>query len=90
MEALLSYTRGSLSYRLEWNLFDQILFSTIFFEYKPNGHGFSKADIFDKAFLKQYKGKYKGNPFRTYVGRKYKGGFSDHFPVYIHLKKSKL
>jgi len=87
MESLLSYTRGSQSYRLEWNLFDQILFSTNFFEYNPNGHSFSKADIFDKAFLKQYKGKYKGSPFRTYVGRKYKGGFSDHYPVYIHLKK---
>ena len=87
MEALKSYTRGSLNHRSEWNLFDQILFSTNFFEFNPNGHSFSKADIFDKAFLKQYKGKYKGNPFRTYVGRKYKGGFSDHFPVYIHLKK---
>jgi predicted extracellular nuclease len=87
MEALKSYTRGSLNHRSEWNLFDQILFSTNFFEFNPNGHSFSKADIFDKAFLKQYKGKYKGNPFRTYVGRKYKGGFSDHFPVYINLKK---
>lgn len=87
MEALLSYTQGSLSYRLEWNLFDQILFSTNFFEYKPNAHSFSKANIFDNEFLKQFKGKYKGTPFRTYVGKKYKGGYSDHFPVYIHLKK---
>jgi len=33
------------------------------------------------------KGKYKGQPFRTYIGKKYMGGFSDHFPVYIQLKK---
>ena len=89
MESLKSYSRGSLNHRLKWNLFDQILFTTNFFEYNPNGHSFSKADIFDKDFLKQYKGKYKGNPFRTYVGRRYKGGFSDHFPVYMHLKLGK-
>lgn len=87
MEALLTHLRGSASYKLKWNLFDQILFTTNFFEYSPDGHSFSKADIFDDEFLKIFKGKYKGNPFRTYVGRKYKGGYSDHFPVYIHLKK---
>ena len=45
----------------------------------------SKGNIFDSEFLKQYKGKFKGVPFRTYVGLKYKGGYSDHFPVFIHL-----
>jgi len=87
MEALLSYTKGSLNYRFDWNLFDQILFTTNFFAFNPNEHSFSKANIFDNDFLKIFKGKYKGIPFRTYVGRKYKGGYSDHFPVYIHLKK---
>ena len=87
-EYLLSYDKGSLNYRFGWNLFDQILFSTNFFEHKTNTHSFSKANIFDEEFLKQFKGKYKGNPFRTYVGKKYKGGYSDHFPVYIHLKKT--
>ena len=87
MEALLKYSRGSLNYRFRWNLFDQMLFTTNFFEFNPNRHSFSKANIFDKQFLKQFKGKYKGNPFRTYVGAKYKGGYSDHFPVYLLLKK---
>lgn len=88
MEELKSFFRGSLSHRRQWNLFDQILFTTNFFEYQKGTHGFSKADIFDRDFLRQYKGKFKGNPFRTFVGRKYKGGYSDHFPVYIHLKQS--
>lgn len=88
MEALLSYSRGSLNYRFNWNLFDQILFTTNFFEFTPGKHSFSKANIFDEHFLKQFKGKYKGNPFRTYVGIKYKGGYSDHFPVYLLLKKA--
>jgi len=88
MESLLSYSRGSLNYRFNWNLFDQILFTTNFFEFTPGKHSFSKANIFDQDFLKQFKGKYKGNPFRTYVGIKYKGGYSDHFPVYLLLKKA--
>lgn len=87
MESLMSYNRGSLNHRFNWNLFDQILFSTNFFEFYPDKHGFSKADIFDREFLRQFKGRYKGNPFRTYVGLKYKGGYSDHFPVYLLLKK---
>lgn len=89
METLLSYSRGSLNHRFQWNLFDQILITTNFFEYQPDKLRFSKANIFDKEFLKQFRGKHKGNPFRTYVGRKYKGGYSDHFPVYVHLKKKK-
>jgi len=87
METLLSFTRGSLNHKFNWNLFDQILFTTNFFGNIENKHSFSHANIFDDIFLTQFEGKYKGNPFRTYVGRKYKGGFSDHFPVYIHLKK---
>lgn len=88
MQQLQSYSRGSLNHRLKWNLFDQLLFTTNFFEFNKEKHGFTQAEIFDKDFLKQYKGKYKGSPFRTYVGKKYKGGYSDHFPVYIQLAKS--
>jgi len=87
METLLSYTRGSLNYKFHWNVFDQIIISTNFFEFEKGSLSFSKGDIFDNKFLQQYKGKYKGQPFRTYVGSKYKGGYSDHFPVFIQLKQ---
>ena len=86
MEKLLTIYKGSLNYRGEWNLFDQIIFSTNFFDYKKGTHSFATADVFDEHFLTQWKGKYKGNPFRTYTGKKYLGGYSDHFPVYIRLK----
>jgi len=89
MQGLQEYNRGSLNHRLKWNLFDQILFTTNFFEFNQKKHGFTSAEIFDKDFLKQYKGKYKGSPFRTYIGKKYKGGYSDHFPVYLQLKAPK-
>lgn len=86
METLLSYSRGTLNHNFQWNLFDQILFTTNFFETENNTLKFDEANIFDEKFLTQYKGKYKGQPFRTFVGRKYKGGYSDHFPVYLQFK----
>lgn len=85
METLLSYSRGSVSHNFKWNLFDQILFSTNFFETEINKLKFDEANIYDEKFLTQYDGKFKGQPFRTYVGKKYKGGYSDHFPVYVYL-----
>lgn len=86
MATLKSRNRGSLNYKLEWNLFDQILFTTNFF--KRNTLNYESAHIFDVDFLKLFNGKYKGIPYRTYVGKKYKGGYSDHFPVYIVLENS--
>ncbi|GAA0872964.1 endonuclease [Gangjinia marincola] len=79
--------RGTQNYEFQWNLFDQILIS------KPLENKsrltYLDADIFDPLFLKIHRGKFKGNPFRTYVGRKYKGGYSDHFPVYLILQCEK-
>ena len=67
-------------------MFDQIIVSHNFFNYEKGTHSFAHANIFDAHLLTEWKGKYKGTPYRTYVGRKYVGGYSDHFPVYIQLK----
>lgn len=85
-KTVLSNEKGSMNYDFEWNLFDQILISNNFFDPSSTPLDFNKANVFDSKFLKQYHGKYKGQPFRTYVGKHYKGGYSDHFPVYIELK----
>jgi hypothetical protein len=82
MELLHTQLSGSLSYKGVWNLFDQILLSNNFLQQHGNTFRFKKAKIFDPDSLKEYTGKNKGTPFRTYMGRKYIGGFSDHFPVY--------
>ncbi|GAA4280513.1 endonuclease/exonuclease/phosphatase family protein [Gaetbulibacter aestuarii] len=87
METLKSYKRGSVNFKRQWFLFDQILLSTTFFKPSQTEFEFSKAEIFDEDFLKLFNGPFKGSPFRTYVGSKYKGGYSDHFPVYAILKK---
>ncbi|RAJ18034.1 endonuclease/exonuclease/phosphatase family protein [Olleya aquimaris] len=87
METLISIDRGTTVHNFEWNLFDQIIISHNFFERKAKSWRYVKANIFDPDFLKQSDGKYKGTPYRTYVGKRYKGGYSDHFPVYMILKK---
>jgi len=86
METLRSPDRGSANYRRSWSLFDQIIVSHNFFNYEKRTHSFCEANIFDETFLTEFKGKYKGNPHRTYVGRRYMGGFSDHFPVYVQFR----
>jgi len=86
MNKLLTHERGSANYRGEWGLFDQIIVSHNWFNYERNTHTFAHANIFDEHFLTEWDGKFKGNPFRTYVGKKYLGGYSDHFPVYVQLK----
>lgn len=87
MKTLRSYNRGSLVHDRKWHLFDQILFTMPFFESRKNYLEFDSAHIFDADFLKETKGKYRGAPLRTYAGYEHKGGFSDHFPVFITLKK---
>ena len=89
MDTLLSQDRGTTSYNHSWNLFDQFIITHNFFERKKNALSFVNANIFDEDFLKLYEGKYKGSPYRTYVGNRYKGGYSDHFPVYMTLKIKK-
>ena len=87
METLRSFTRGTVKHRRQWFLFDQIIISTNFFKSSKDQFEFFKANIFDEDFLKLFNGPFKGAPFRTYVGKKYKGGYSDHFPVYVLFKK---
>lgn len=85
MVGLQSYKRGSMIFKNQWMLFDQQLFSKGFLTSQSNLE-YIKTDIFDATFLKNSGGKSTGLPFRTFVGGKYFGGYSDHFPVYTILK----
>lgn len=82
MEPLLTNDEGSLSHQMTWHLFDQILVSHNFLKLHDNPFQFDTAVIYHPRELQEYSGKYKGTPYRTYVGKKYLGGISDHFPVY--------
>lgn len=82
MELLHTKYAGSLNYKGNWNLFDQILISTNFLQQHGNTFRFIESKIFNPKSLTEYEGRNKGNPFRTFIGHKYIGGISDHFPVY--------
>lgn len=78
---------GSNAYRDGWSLFDQILVSPGLIDTKQDGYFYFKAVIFNKKYLIQRNGKFKGYPFRTFSFDKYQGGYSDHFPVIVFLAK---
>lgn len=74
--------KGSLKHEGRWILFDQILFSQSFFERTVGGILFHSAHIYNDRSVQDWNRRFKGSPFRTYAGKKYLGGYSDHFPVY--------
>ncbi len=76
---------GSLAYRDNWNLFDQIIISSEYLNKDQATLKFHSAKVFNDEFLKVQDGRYKGYPKRTFVGNTFQGGYSDHFPVYILL-----
>ncbi|MDO6601381.1 endonuclease/exonuclease/phosphatase family protein [Arenibacter palladensis] len=88
METLYKKGIGSLAYRDRWNLFDQIYFTANIAQESPDRYRFWKAGVYSPSYLIDKKGQYKGYPLRTYAGGNYIGGYSDHFPVYIHLIKA--
>lgn len=88
MEKMHNKGFGTLAYRDTWNLFDQILISTELTKNQYSSYRYYKAGIFNKNYLINPRGRYKGYPFRSFVNG-YTGGYSDHFPVYIYLIKEK-
>jgi endonuclease/exonuclease/phosphatase family metal-dependent hydrolase len=77
---------GSLAYRDNWNLFDNIIITQALLR-EDMGFHFFKAKVFNKRFMKNQSGRYKGYPKRAFVGSSFLGGYSDHFPTYIYLIK---
>ena len=58
-----------------------------FLEKDYSSFRFYKAGIFNKYYLTNKHGRYKGYPFRSFADGGFTDGFSDHFPVYIYLIK---
>jgi hypothetical protein len=77
---------GTQTYKKKWNLFDQVMVSGSFLQ-SARGWKFTKAEIFDKEFLKVRSGKQQGFPYRSWRGFHWMNGYSDHFPVVIYLEK---
>ncbi len=78
---------GTLGYNDSWNLFDQIILSYGFIQPKASHWKYYKAEVFNRKFLKNQFGKYKGYPHRSFSGNRWIDGYSDHFPTIVYLIK---
>lgn len=78
---------GSLAWRDSWNLFDQIIVSKGLLDKDYSSYKYYKAGVFNKNYLANPRGRYKGYPYRSFANGAYTGGYSDHFPVYVYLIK---
>ena len=78
---------GTLAYNDAWGLFDQIIISQSWLDKNQEGYFFYQQHIFNKEYMVENIGKYKGYTMRTWDGNTFSGGYSDHFPTYIVLLK---
>lgn len=90
MPAQMETKPGTLKYRGQWNYFDQFIVSSALFDQKGLETSLIHYHIFSgpsgNEFLLEDDTRNTGKqPFRTYLGKKYHDGFSDHLPVYIDL-----
>jgi len=77
---------GTIAFRDAWDIFDQVMVSQSLLQKDYSSFQYWKAGIYNKSFLIQKNGKYKGYPLRHSLTEV---GFSDHFPVYVYLIREK-
>ncbi len=75
---------GSTAYRDNWSMFDQIILSEPLIRKDFSTLQFWRAGVYNKTYITQVSGQYKGYPLRNRNGEV---GYSDHFPVYVYLIK---
>lgn len=79
---------GTLAYKGSWNLFDQIILSgNLVRPENPGSWSFVEAKVLNFPFLFATEGNLQGAPKRTYSAGSYLGGYSDHFPTEIILRR---
>ncbi|MCQ2301353.1 MAG: hypothetical protein MJZ94_01845 [Bacteroidales bacterium] len=78
---------GTLKHQADWQVFDQIIVTPAVIDDKSGLHfKEGSARIFWMDFMLEDDDTYHGKKlFRTYIGPRYFGGFSDHLPVFIDL-----
>ncbi len=77
---------GSHRYRGTWSYLDQIIVSEALLDGKSLDLKGDNANVLMEDFLLEEDDRYPGlKPFRSFIGMRYNGGFSDHLPVYIDI-----
>ena len=85
---LMNNVSGTMKYKEEWYIFDQIFVSKSLFDGNSLRVSNEGLIIFDMPFVLEEDTKYLGHkPFRTNIGYKYNGGYSDHLPVFFDLTR---
>lgn len=76
---------GSYKYQGEWGLLDHLIVSGSLLDKKSSFYtSEDRADVSRLAFLLVRDERNGGvQPFRTYYGMNYQGGYSDHLPVFV-------
>lgn len=77
---------GSYNYRGNWNMLDQVILSSSFFDEKSKLK-FADATIYQQEKMMYQDKKFGAKPNRTYGGPNYYGGYSDHLPVFVELRR---
>jgi hypothetical protein len=79
---------GTLKHQTDWQIFDQIIVTPGVMNAEGLHYQEGSARIFHADFMLEDDETYHGKKlFRTYIGPRYFGGFSDHLPVYIDLTR---
>ena len=85
---------GSMEYRGQWQIFDQILVNNALANAPKGGLKIQKIEagkyygkVFNADFLTQQDGRYAGTPFRTFSNGEFINGYSDHYPTFIIVSK---
>lgn len=80
--------QGTHNYRGNWSMLDNLIVSQAFFADKGYTVSRNGGQIFRPRWILHDNSK-AGDfvPNRTYGGKNYYGGYSDHLPIYVQLKK---
>ncbi|MFH1296488.1 MAG: endonuclease [Bacteroidota bacterium] len=80
---------GSYKFREHWGLLDQFIVSGSLLDTDNSLHiCLSSVQIFNPGFLLEDDLRYLDKkPKRTFLGPRYKGGFSDHLPIIMEIRK---
>lgn len=79
--------KGTLKFGNSWDIFDQIMLSGPLWNEKGGNLKFKpySNQIYSPSWMLQKGGKYEGHPLRTFGGKTYLNGYSDHLPVTAEL-----
>ena len=78
---------GSYKYQGDWKMLDNLVVSASLFDENGTRVEEGRGFVFSNSRMEFRSRGGEVSPDRTYVGDKYTGGISDHFPVYFRIRE---